>query len=110
MLYFSIILVLMRGTEQPVSSRTHTAYCVGPREMIMGVIGLLPQCGLLVDFSGEAGLGFNLLCCLSCEVPISGSSGPFCFRSVPQIIEKDLGCGIPHPSKNLGRLAMLAAV
>jgi len=105
----SVILVLIKGTEQPVSSRTRTTCWVGPHEMIMVVIGLLPHCGLFVDFSGEALLGFSLLCCLSCEVPALGSSGPFRFRFVPQIIGKDLGCSEPRPSKNPSRLARLTA-
>ena len=35
-----VILVLIKGTEQPVSSRTRTGCWVGPHEMIMVVIGL----------------------------------------------------------------------
>jgi len=100
MLSCSLILMLIRGTEQPVSSRARTTCWVGPHEMIMVVIGLLPHCGLFVDFSGEALLGFSLLRCLSCEVPALGSSGPFHFRFVPQIVGKDLGCGEPRPPKN----------
>ena len=83
-------------------------YCVGPHEIIMVVIGLLPQCGLFIDFSGEALLGLSLFRCLSCKGPL-GSSGPFCFRFVPQIIGKDLGCGGPCPSKNPSRPARLTA-
>ena len=75
----SVILVLIKGTEQPVSSRARTVCWVGPHEMIMVVIGLLPQCGLFVVFSGEALLGFSLVRCLSCEVPALGPSGPFRF-------------------------------
>jgi len=75
----------------------------------MVVIGLWPHCGLFVDFSDEALLGFSLLRCLSCEVPALGSSGPFRFRFVPQIIEKDLGCGEPRPPKNPSCPARLTA-
>ena len=109
MLSCLVILVLIKGTEQPVSSRARTACWVRPHEMIMVVISLLPHCGLFVDFSGEASLRFSLLRCLSCEVPALGSSGPFRFRLVPQIIGKDLGCGGPRPSKNPSRLARLTA-
>ena len=101
----SVILALIKGTEQPVSSRVRTACWVRPHEMITVVIGLLPQCGLVVVFSGEALLGSSLLRCLSCEVPALGSSGPFRFRLVPPIIGKDLGCGEPRPSKNPSRPA-----
>jgi len=79
MLNFLVILELMRGTEHPVSSTTHPVYAVRPHEAITLVIGLLPQCGLVVDFSGEALLGFSLLHCLSCEVPALGSFGPVRF-------------------------------
>jgi len=105
----SVILVLIKGTEQAVSSTTRTACWVGPHEMIIVVIGLLLHCGLSVDFSGEALLGFNLLRCLSCEVPVLSSFGPFRFRFVPQIIGADIGCGSPCPPKNLSRLARLTA-
>ena len=105
-----VVFVLIKGTEQPVSSKAHTACWVRPHEMIMVVIGLLPHCGLFVDFSGEALLGFSLLCCLSYEVPALGCSGPIRFRFVPLIIGKDLGCGKPRPSKNPSHLARLTAV
>ena len=60
MSYFSVTLVLMRGTEQPVSSRTLTVYFVGPHDTIVVVIGLLPQRGLIGVFSDEAGFRFSL--------------------------------------------------
>ena len=107
MLSCSVILVLIRGTEQPVSSRTCTTCWVRPHKMIMVVIGLLPHCGLFVDFSGEALFGFSLLRCLSCKAPVLGSSGPFRFRFVPQIIGKDLGCSEPRPPKNPSHLSRL---
>jgi len=75
----SVILMLIKGTEHLVLSRTRTACWAGPHEMIMKVIGLLPHCGSFVDFSGNALLGFSLLRCLFCEVPVLGSSGPFRF-------------------------------
>ena len=103
----SVILVLIKGTEQPVSSKARTACWVGAHEMIMVVIGLLPHCGLFVDFLGEALLGFSLLRCLSCEAQVLGSSRPFRFRFIPQITGKDLGCGKPRPSKNPSRLTRL---
>jgi len=100
MSYCSVILLPTRGTEQPVSSRIRIKCCLGPHEMIMVVIDLLPQCCLFINFSGKAGLGFSLLCCLSCGVPISGSQGPFHFRFVLQIIGKDFECGVPRPREN----------
>jgi len=105
----SALGVTMRGTEYPVSRRTRTAYCVEPHEMIIVVIGLLPQCDLVVDFSGEAGFVFCLLHYLSSEVSVSGSSGPFHFWFVPQAIGKDLGCSVPCPIENPGHPARLAS-
>jgi hypothetical protein len=51
------------------------------------MIGRLPQSGFLVDFSGEVdGPASNFLRCLSFDVPALGSSGPFRFFEVPQMM------------------------
>lgn len=100
----SVSALLMRGTEHPVSRRARMVYWAVLSCKTIVVIGLLPQSGFSVDFSGEARFpAVSFLCCLSCDVPALGSSGPFRFREVPHNIGKVLGCGVPRPFKNLSR-------